>query len=445
MQGIMTVRDAIRDFLRKFHEIIAPLCKFIFAYLIFTSINSMYGGSEFFEKKVIIFLLSVISALVPNSVVVFIGGVSITAHCFATVKEGGMVFILIFLLMYCTYMRMFPKCAWVLAVVPILYMWKLYYAIPIIVAVFAGASGMIPAAFGVVIYHYSILVKDVAKMALDGTEDDKAFAVYMHFVDGLLKNKEMLMTCVVFAVVILFTALLYLLPYDYSWYVAIVVGGVFNILAFMIVSGKLDQTVEMGQLVGGSVVGILVAALLQAIKSLVDYSRKEVVQFEDDEYYYYVRALPKFTGRKKPKKLTSEDMREAVKGYGKSIDEELDTEREFSKEEAVRRRQARQQRESAQGAPEEARRERPVSEKRFPEGARPAGAQRPTDGQRPQRPVDGTRPAGQPRPADGARPAGQPRPANAQRPADGQRPDVQQRRERPSRPVDVRQNPENRR
>ena len=27
----------------------------------------------------------------------------------------------------------------------------------------------------------------------------------------------------------------------------------------------------------------------------VDYSRAEKVQFEDDEYYYYVRAIPKIT------------------------------------------------------------------------------------------------------------------------------------------------------
>jgi len=27
----------------------------------------------------------------------------------------------------------------------------------------------------------------------------------------------------------------------------------------------------------------------------VDYSRTELVQFEDDEYYYYVKAVPKIT------------------------------------------------------------------------------------------------------------------------------------------------------
>lgn len=29
------------------------------------------------------------------------------------------------------------------------------------------------------------------------------------------------------------------------------------------------------------------------MKCAVDYSRKEYIQFEDDDYYYYVKAVPK--------------------------------------------------------------------------------------------------------------------------------------------------------
>jgi hypothetical protein len=41
----------------------------------------------------------------------------------------------------------------------------------------------------------------------------------------------------------------------------------------------------------------------------VDYSRTEKVQFEDDEYYYYVKAVPKVTvtrPEKKVKKISSQ-------------------------------------------------------------------------------------------------------------------------------------------
>ena len=37
----------------------------------------------------------------------------------------------------------------------------------------------------------------------------------------------------------------------------------------------------------------LLAFVLQFFVFNVDYSRTEYVQFEDDEYYYYVKAIPK--------------------------------------------------------------------------------------------------------------------------------------------------------
>ena len=35
--------------------------------------------------------------------------------------------------------------------------------------------------------------------------------------------------------------------------------------------------------------------LIEFFRFCVDYSRTEKVQFEDDEYYYYVKAVPKMT------------------------------------------------------------------------------------------------------------------------------------------------------
>ncbi len=45
------------------------------------------------------------------------------------------------------------------------------------------------------------------------------------------------------------------------------------------------------------VIGILVSVLLALIYQFfvfaVDYTRTENLQFEDDDYYYYVKAVPK--------------------------------------------------------------------------------------------------------------------------------------------------------
>jgi hypothetical protein len=47
------------------------------------------------------------------------------------------------------------------------------------------------------------------------------------------------------------------------------------------------------------IIGTVISALLMLVVEFfafnLDYSRTEKVQFEDDEYYYYVKAVPKVT------------------------------------------------------------------------------------------------------------------------------------------------------
>ena len=45
----------------------------------------------------------------------------------------------------------------------------------------------------------------------------------------------------------------------------------------------------------GSILAIVIAKIIEFFRFCVDYSRTEKVQFEDDEYYYYVKAIPKMT------------------------------------------------------------------------------------------------------------------------------------------------------
>ncbi len=307
MSGLIEVRDAIRNFLRKYDEVISPLFRFIAAWFMFWSINKLYGYSELFERGIVVFLLSVICALVSEPMAVLIGSIVVIFNCFFVSKEIGIIALLLFIIIYCMYMRMFPNCAWIMFFVPIMYIFKLTYAIPLIVAIFAGAAGMVPAAIGVFLYKFSLGVKDVNEMLVTAVKKEDV-DIYQYLIDNVLKNKEMIMVMIVFAIVILLTYFVYLLPFDYSWYVAIGTGGLLNVLSFMICGVMFEVEAEFGPLIFGSFVGILVTVVVMMCKRLVDYSRKEVVQFEDDDYYYYVKAIPKYgvsEKKKTVKKMTN--------------------------------------------------------------------------------------------------------------------------------------------
>ena len=280
MTGLIAVRNSIRDFLRKYDEVTTPILRFIFSFIVFSCINSLFGYSEFLHRGVITFLLSVICALVTGPVVVFLAGVVVAVHCFSVSMDVGVLCLLLFLVMYCSYIRMFQNTGYVLALVPILYMLKIPFAAPVMVAIFAGFSGAVPAAFGVVIYYFAQYVKEARATILLGEDAD--FQGYSYIVNGMMKDKAMLLAIIAFVVVVMVTALIHQLNFDYAWYVAIGVGSVFTILVFMVCGMLVDVSVPAGSLVLGAILGGVLGVIVQMCKSVIDYSHKESVQFEDD-------------------------------------------------------------------------------------------------------------------------------------------------------------------
>ena len=66
--------------------------------------------------------------------------------------------------------------------------------------------------------------------------------------------------------------------------------------------------VDIVPVVTGSIIGILLSFVIQFFKGVVDYQRTEFLQFEDNEYYYYVKAVPKLyvsESNKNVKKINS--------------------------------------------------------------------------------------------------------------------------------------------
>ena len=124
----------------------------------------------------------------------------------------------------------------------------------------------------------------------------------------MLNNKNMLLTILVFAVTLTIVYAIRRLSMDYSWYVAICAGAVINVVLFLIGGLLLKASVSIGGVVLGTLAGILIALLVEFFVRGVDYSRTEYTQFEDDEYYYYVKAVPKMSialADKKVKRINS--------------------------------------------------------------------------------------------------------------------------------------------
>ena len=121
---------------------------------------------------------------------------------------------------------------------------------------------------------------------------------------------------IAFIAVILLVNLIRTRSFDYAWRIAIIAGGVTYILIILAGDFCLDVTVSMIPMIVSTVASVLVGFVLEFFVFGGDYSRTERLEYEDDEYYYYVKAVPKAsvsTSERSIKKINAEPVREEKK------------------------------------------------------------------------------------------------------------------------------------
>lgn len=295
MTTLLTFRDNVKAFMSRYDYILTPIFKFILALLLFWSLNSQMGYMSLLQNILLLVLLAVICAFLPVEFMSGIGGIMIILHSTQVAFDAALVGLALVLIFYFGYMRFSPKTGLIALLVPLCYMCHVVYALPIVLGFLVGPASIIPAVFGVILYYYGSGLGELTNLLAAVTEEDEAVQGYQYILTALLNNKLMLLMFIVFACVILVTYAIYRAPFSNSWIVAFLAGGFLNVVLFLVGSVMLSIEVEIAPIFTGSVVGVLIAVICQFGKGIVDYQRTEILQFEDDEYYYYVKAIPKLS------------------------------------------------------------------------------------------------------------------------------------------------------
>ena len=292
MTTLINIRDSIKDFLTKYEKFAIPVLKFVGMFLVLMSYTSIMGYSTQMNNPAVKFILSLICAFLPVQIMVLVAGLVGLLHMYAVGIDIAAVYLLMFILMYLLYVRFAPKHGWIIMILPLLYMLKLHYMIPIVISIFVGPVGIVPMIFGVVFYYFAVHVNELVALLTTASEEN-SIQGFSYVINAMLSDKAMLLTILVFVLVIAVTYIIYRQSFEYSWLIAIGTGTILGIILFLVGGIVLEADVNILVIFLGSIGGAVIALIAQFFKGVLDYSRTETVQFEDDEYYYYVKAVPK--------------------------------------------------------------------------------------------------------------------------------------------------------
>jgi hypothetical protein len=290
---LLEIRNIVIDTYRKVRFFVNPVIKFIIALLVFSNINSAIGFNPDFAKTSIVLVLSLISAVTPGGVMVFLAMVLALLHVYFASVFLSVIVLMIFIVLYAALMRFSNGNAIVAVLVPLLAPLNLHFAVPMVLGCVATPVSVLPCACGVVFYYLIDIIKTVSGKVIEDINLDEIITYYKDILDVIIGQKEMYIVIIVFALVIIVVFLLRRLPFDYSFLISVGVGAAVNIIGLLVGSLKFDLSISVGSIIFMSIICAVITMASDFMKRVLDYTAIEHVQFEDDDFYYYVKAVPK--------------------------------------------------------------------------------------------------------------------------------------------------------
>ena len=294
MMGLLVFKERLKAFYARFEIYITPVIKFIFSYLAFYMMNQNIGFMAKLMNPFVPVLLALVCSFLPYGAISLISAIYMLAHLSGISLEVTVIVAVFVLVLALLYYGMNPGASYLLILTPIFFMFKIPYAIPLIVGLSGGLISVIPVSCGVFLYFTFMYVKQNAGF-LTNDMPSEIIQKFTQILKSLFSNKLMVVLILAFAAAILVVFLLKNMSMDYSWIIAIVAGTIAQLGVIFAADITADVSVPVASLIMGILVSIVLALIYTFFVFAVDYSRTEYVQFEDDDYYYYVKAVPKLT------------------------------------------------------------------------------------------------------------------------------------------------------
>lgn len=306
MTRLLELKETLIHYYMKFERAIVPIGKFILYFMMLFMVNAFLGLQPTIVLIAIMVLIAVINIYLPGNwvVLLFIGFVS---YRFMQISvEASILMTVSMFVIYLLFIRTFPSMAYFAIITPVLFVLKIGYVVPIFAGLFFGPIAIIPVCVGALVYKFSIYIPGLFKLQSESVYDmpETLLIMYKYMINTFIQDTSIILTIIIFAAVLLVTYIVSKLEYDYVWYIAIGAGTTVSMLGFIAGTLILKSDISIMNVLFGSVLGGLICTVAQFMRFSLDYPRAERVQFEDETYYYFVKAVPKVKITKTEKAIT---------------------------------------------------------------------------------------------------------------------------------------------
>ncbi len=292
MTIFLELKEKLKAIYAEYGTYILPAAKFLLALAVFLSINRTLDYVPALGNIFIVLILSLICAIIPLNGMVFFAMVLILLQCTGVHILAAAFGAVLFLTLWVLYLRLASGEALALVLTPLAFALNIPAAVPIAFGLVGGPVSALSVACGLVVYYFMNLIQERIAVLAAG-EDLNMLDLVTALAEGIFQNEELLVAIICCTVTLLVVNLIRSLEADYAWEVSVIAGGIAYLVIQLAGALFLEVPVSIPVLVIGTIGACLICYVLQLFVFGGDYSRSKMFRFQDDEYYYYVKAIPK--------------------------------------------------------------------------------------------------------------------------------------------------------
>ncbi len=265
--------------------------KLLLALISFFWIRSVIGYHSLFSNPFVLLVMALVCAILPLSVIPLFAGVQIIAHAFALGADAGVVAAAVMLLLLILFLRFVPDEAVIMILLPVTMFFGFAPLVPMLSGLKRRTTAVFAVLSGVLTYYF---------MANLGRQSQKLQTLPLSDYTtrlGLIINGAFSANTVVsilaLAAVLITVYLIRRMGFAYCRFVAVVFGGVIYFIFMALGNAVIGTGFVMAAVLIADIGSIAAALILEVLLRPLDYTKSEKLEFEDDDYYYYVKAIPK--------------------------------------------------------------------------------------------------------------------------------------------------------
>ena len=292
MSGLLEVKQNVRNFINKYDAYLKPVAKLLLAMISFLTINGKLGYMQKIDNFAIVMIAALMCSFLPVNFIVLLSAVFVVLHMYALSLESACIVMVLLIVLFLLYFRFSPKDTVVVIITPITCIMGIPYIMPIVMGLIGGPYSIVSIACGVIVYYVLGTITDLAPTLTSVETEDMGTRLRL-IIDAILDNMIMIAFIVAFAITVIAVYFIKSLSIDFAWPIAIAGGAILDAIIVLVCKLSMSADISVVGLLFGTVLAVIAGFVAQFLFFNVEYNRAEKVQFEDDEYYYYVKAIPK--------------------------------------------------------------------------------------------------------------------------------------------------------